>query len=161
MTTSTVGALLSNAVSVLDGLMRKYEALGQKNPSGDPTIAEFAQLLRKRERHTIDALQAYLEHDDHRAVLDVHVRLGAGFPYDGDDLTLPERPTLDELIELGERTDMQLVHLAERIEVYAVSGQLVEGLDGLERLVGGRRRELAAALHELEQHRPSPKQRHD
>ena len=62
--------------------------------------------------------------------------------------------------DLAGRTDTLIEQLSERIQVYAASRQLAEILDALEELVGARRRQLAAALHELERYQPSPKHGH-
>jgi hypothetical protein len=161
MTAANVGALLTNTANVLGELMRNYETLAQDLQSTDTTMAEFARFLSAREQQTITALHGYLDRHEHIAALDVHVRLAAGFPFGADDLQMPRHPSLDELIELAERTDTQLGQLSERIQVYAVSGELVESLHALEELVSGRQRELSAALHELESYRPSPRQTHE
>ncbi len=160
MTAATVSELLRDTTTILRTLMRGYESIWREQQATDEAMAEFALFLSSRERQTITALEGYLERDEDLAALDVHLRLGAGFPFSADDLRLPLRPTTEGLQALGERTDTLLELLGERISVYAASGDLGDVLHALDELVGARRRGLAAALNELETHQPSPKPVH-
>lgn len=153
MTTASVNVLLGQAAHALESLARRYESVAREY-ADDPARAEFAAFLASREHATADELEQY-PHDAPTSALDVHVRFGDAFPHSTDDLELPEHPSLDELIELARRTDTLLEQLSERIQVYAASYQLHEILQALEDLVGGRRRQLTAALHELERYQPS------
>jgi cell fate (sporulation/competence/biofilm development) regulator YlbF (YheA/YmcA/DUF963 family) len=157
MTTATVGALIDRTTKLLDSLLRRYDSLTREFESSDSAAAEFTAFLATRERGTIATLAGYCA-DEHPVALDVHVRLASGFPFATDDLEVPEHPTLDELAELAEQTDTAIEQLCERIKVYAASGRLLEILDALEQIVERRRHQLAGALRELEEYRPSPPQ---
>jgi hypothetical protein len=152
---ATVGTLLDDTQIVLARLQRKYEAVWRALEASNPAVAEFALFLAGREFETIVAFAGYRNEDD-AAVLDVHVRLGSGFPFDDEDLQLPDHPSLDQLIALAERTDELIANLGQRIQVYAAQGQLLTVLDAIDEHIGGRRRALANALSELEEHQPSP-----
>ena len=154
MTAATVGALLDRTVDVLDELGRRYESLAREFERTDELAHEFAAFLAERERETIAALAKYRT-DEHPLALDTHVRLSSGFPFSAEDLAISEHPTLDELASIAERADYLLDHLSERIKVYAAGYNLAEILAALEQLVATRRRQLAGALNEFEEHMPS------
>ncbi|MFO7564262.1 MAG: hypothetical protein R6X02_16565 [Enhygromyxa sp.] len=156
MTTASVTEILDHAARTLEALMHRYGSLARAYETTDPGKAELAEFLCNREQTTIEALERYRD-DAHSNALGTHVRFGVAFPYSTDDLELPEHPSLDELIELAQRTDALLEQLSERIQVYAASRQLFEILHAIEELVGGRRRQLSAVLQELERYEPSPK----
>jgi hypothetical protein len=155
MTMATFGKLLDDTQIVLARLQRRYEATWRALETSSPAVAEFALWLAGREAETIAALAGY-RGDDDAAVLEIHIRLGSGFPFSADDLELPSDPTLDELVAMAERTDQLLTILGQRIRVYAAHGQLLEVLHAIDEHVDGRRRGLANALAELEAHHPSP-----
>lgn len=154
MTTSTVGALFDRVANVLQTLMERYQTLARQSERQDPLTAEFTALLAARERETVAALEEYRA-VEHPLALDVHVRLSSGFPFSNDELTLSERPTLDELAELARRTDYLLEQLGERIQVYAASRPLAEILASLGQIVATRRRQLAGALNEFDEFEPT------
>lgn len=161
MTSTTVATILKRTADELEHLMCRYESLRLSVEDTDPVKAQLAQFLAGREAATMAALDRYQSRHEHHAALDVHVRLASGFPFSGEELHYPDNPSLDELIELAERTDELLGQLSERIQVYAVSGELVTALEALEELVSERRRHLSAALQELEDYAPSPPRAHD
>jgi hypothetical protein len=140
---------------VLDRLRGRYESLRRIHEHTDPIMAQFLAVLAEREAQTIAALDRYRVRDEHHAALDVQIRLGHGFPYVADALELPNNPSFDELIEVAETTDTELAQLSERIQVYAVSPELVAALESIEELVTERRRTLAGTTQELEDYAPS------
>lgn len=156
MTTGSVSTIIDYAAHALEALTRRYQACAEACKGTERAKSELASFLATREQWTVEALEHYRV-DAHPIALDTHIRFAAGFPYSDDELVLPEHATLDELIDLARRTDTLLEQLSERIQVYAAARQLAEILQALEELVGGRRRQLAGALNELEGYEPSPK----
>jgi hypothetical protein len=158
---ATVGELLLDVTNVLRAVERGYDVVWRSRERSDPTTAQFAAFLSVREYATIDAIEKYVERDEHHAALDVRVRLGAGFPFSADELAVPSDASVDDLSELARRTDELLATLSQRIGLYAASGELADLLTALDEIAVGRERELASALQELESLSPSPRQSHD
>jgi hypothetical protein len=154
MTSATVGAIIDRTVEVLDMLAHRYQALARALERSDELAHELAAFLAGRERETIAALAKYRA-DVHPLALETHVRLSNGFPFSADELELSEHPTLDEMASIAERADYLLEHLSERIRVYAAGYNLAEILAAIEQLVAMRRRQLAGALNEFEELKPS------
>jgi hypothetical protein len=146
MTALNLRKLLALIIAELDGLRQRYEALGLT--TADTRLAMLAGFLAHREVRTIAALRRYCEHDEHYAALEVHVRLGWGYPFTGRS-NWPRNPGIDDLIELAEESDKALAGLRERVELYAASRELHESLEALDAIVRARRHELASALQEL------------
>lgn len=149
MTAANVRKLLELTAYELHQLHGAYDTL--RRITTEPTTREFAGFLARRELETIKAIERYLARDAHDAALDVHVRLGGGFPFAATQ-EWPEGPDPDRLIEVARRSDVQLDQLCERIELYAAGAQLRETLDALREMVAERRQRLNAATRELNEH---------
>lgn len=148
MTDLNLRKLLDLTIQELDGLRERYEALSRS--AGDTRLAMLAGYLARREAGTIAAITRYCERDEHRAALDVHVRLSWGYPF-ADKLEWPHEPSVDELVELADKSDDQLAQLSERVELYASGAELHESLAALDAIIKTRRQELASASRELEE----------
>lgn len=138
----TILALTRNE---LEALRRRYAALVH-DPS--PALALLATFLSHREAGTIMALERYCARGEHRQALDVHVRLGGGFPL-GDAPPWPAVADLRGLLEVAEYSDAVLEQLRERIELYAAGAELHSALDALVSLSRTRKQQLGAVTHEL------------
>lgn len=147
MTSVTIGELLKTTEAALTDLRRRYAAIHRR--CGDSPQAMLADLLSQREMNTIAAIDGYRVRDEHHAVLDVHVRLGGGFPF-ADTPRLPKDPTLEELFATAEQTDQALASLGERVELYAAGAELHSAFDAIDAIVRRRRQQLANAARELE-----------
>ncbi|PRQ07803.1 hypothetical protein [Enhygromyxa salina] len=162
MPATSVEDLLNQTATDLEQLRDQYAGLARelerKNISElhARAKAQFVELLVSREDQTIAALRGYLDADEPHAELDVHVRLGGEFPQTADDLRLPAKPSIDDLVQIAERTDERLALLSERIKIYTLSGGLFQALAAFETLVVNRQRQLAAAVRELDQDMPTP-----
>jgi hypothetical protein len=148
MTSLSIAKLIELTKAELVRLNEYYEA--QYDPPPSDARSMFAEFLSRREAHTIAALDRYRARDEDHPALDVHVRLAGGVPF-ADTRKLPEQPDLEQLIEIAESTDKQLDQLGERVRLYAAAHELAETLAALDALVLTRRRQLAAALRELDQ----------
>ncbi|KIG16252.1 hypothetical protein DB30_04712 [Enhygromyxa salina] len=145
----------------LEQLRAQYEKLSRKLECAEPddlrgrAIVQFLTLLIRRENHTITALRGYVDSAFDSGVahaeLDVHVRLGGGFPFRADELQVPEDPSLDDLIGVAERSDEQLAQLTERIQIYTAAQGLRQALAAIEAIVRERRSRLASAVREVDE----------
>jgi len=148
MTASTMGKLLELTTRQLHELHTRYAALAQScSKEATRTLAGF---LARRELDTVAGIERYVQRDEHKAALDVHVRLGGGFPFEVEQ-QWPAEPDRDRMIEIAQDTDKQLEQLCERVGLYAVGEQITETLDAIREMVGERRQRLSAAARELEE----------
>jgi general stress protein 26 len=148
MTSLSLAKLLELTQAELVRLHGYYVQFHEHPPSDARSM--FAEFLSQREAHTIAALDRYRAHDEDHPALDVHVRLGWGFPFT-DKPELPEQPGVDQLIEIAKTSDAQLEQIGERIRLYAAAMELNETLAAIETLALTRRHQLAGALRELDE----------
>ncbi|PRQ04427.1 hypothetical protein ENSA5_07630 [Enhygromyxa salina] len=147
MTALDLRTLFKLTKTELELLRRRYSAL--VIDSSSPAVGMFAMFLSQREAATIASLDRYCSLDEHRAALDVHVRLGWGFPF-ADAPRWPEQPDLGGLIAVAEHSDAVLAQLRDRVELYAAGAALHSALEAVAVLSRGRRQRLAAATRELD-----------
>jgi hypothetical protein len=148
MTAVTIGKLLEATEAALIELREGYETVRRRDP--DSSRGMLAGLLSQREASTIATFNEYREPDEGHAALDVHVRLGGGFPLD-DGPHVPDDPQIEELLAIAEETDNALEQLHERVGLYAAGAELHAAFSALDALVRRRRQQLASAARELEE----------
>ncbi|NVB37066.1 hypothetical protein G6O69_04435 [Pseudenhygromyxa sp. WMMC2535] len=155
MTASNIRQILTHTINQLHDHELRYGQISVEVERVDPGLSSLTNFLASRERRTIDALTCYLEREDEKGVLDVHVRLGGGFPFECATGTRLEA-MLEAILATAEAVDLQLEQLSPRIGLYVPDLSTTEVLRALETLAQDRRKQLCAALREFDEMGPRP-----